>query len=123
MDVINAALEAALAPGSGEPPAPTPVVVSVAPATLTIAHRQTEAVLCECRVRFLSFMGVGRDVRAFAFIMASAPGTFRCHMASSSCLPAPPADSVARRVGSSVRRGVQTLLGTLKPRRGGAQTP
>lgn len=41
---------------------------------------QTEAVLCECRVRFLSFMGVGRDVRAFAFIMASAPGTFRCHM-------------------------------------------
>ncbi|NWT05178.1 APBB1 protein, partial [Mionectes macconnelli] len=148
MDVINAALEAALAPGSGEPPAPTPVVVSVAPATLTIAHRQTEAVLCECRVRFLSFMGVGRDVRAFAFIMASAPGTFCCHMppfpmltpptspqlryqkcldarpqASSSCLPAPPADSVARRVGSSVRRGVQTLLGTLKPRRGGAQTP
>ncbi|KAJ7427051.1 Amyloid beta A4 precursor protein-binding family B member 1 [Willisornis vidua] len=154
MDVINAALEAALAPGSGEPPVPTPVVVSVAPATLTIAHRQTEAVLCECRVRFLSFMGVGRDVRAFAFIMASAPGTFRCHMvwcepnaaglsealqaacvlryqkcldarpqASSSCLPAPPADSVARRVGSSVRRGVQTLLGTLKPRRGGAQTP
>ncbi|XP_039560233.1 amyloid-beta A4 precursor protein-binding family B member 1 isoform X5 [Passer montanus] len=154
MDVINAALEAALAPGSGEPPTPTPVVVSVAPATLTIAHRQTEAVLCECRVRFLSFMGVGRDVRAFAFIMASAPGTFRCHMvwcepnaaglsealqaacvlryqkcldarpqASSSCLPAPPADSVARRGGSSVRRGVQTLLGTLKPRRGGAQTP
>lgn len=31
-------------------------------------------------MRFLSFMGVGRDVRAFAFIMASAPGTFRCHM-------------------------------------------
>ncbi|NXV24075.1 APBB1 protein, partial [Uria aalge] len=115
---------------------------------------QTEAVLCECRVRFLSFMGVGRDVRSFAFIMASAPGAFRCHMvwcepnaaglsealqaacmlryqkcldarpqASSSCLPAPPADSVARRVGSSVRRGVQTLLGTLKPRRLGAQTP
>lgn len=140
--------------------------------------------LCECRVRFLSFMGVGRDVRSFAFIMASAPGAFRCHMvwcepnaaglsealqaacmvsvpasptaphvthgtpcplpaaadppspqlryqkcldarpqASSSCLPAPPADSVARRVGSSVRRGVQTLLGSLKPKRLGAQTP
>lgn len=45
MDVINAALEAALAPGSGEPPAPTPVVVSVAPATLTIAHRQVRALL------------------------------------------------------------------------------
>ncbi|KAK2517572.1 hypothetical protein Q9233_013007 [Columba guinea] len=115
---------------------------------------QSEAVLCECRVRFLSFMGVGRDVRSFAFIMAGAPGAFRCHMvwcepnaaglsealqaacmlryqkcldarpqASSSCLPAAPADSVARRVGSSVRRGVQTLLGTLKPKRLGAQTP
>ncbi|XP_061845928.1 amyloid beta precursor protein binding family B member 1 isoform X2 [Colius striatus] len=152
MDVINAALEAALATGTKE--RWTPTVVNVAPATLTITHEQTEAVLCECRVRFLSFMGVGRDVRSFAFIMASAPGAFRCHMvwcepnaaglsealqaacmlryqkcldarpqASSSCLPAPPADSVARRVGSSVRRGVQTLLGSLKPKRLGAQTP
>ncbi|NWY57818.1 APBB1 protein, partial [Chionis minor] len=175
MDVINAALEAALATSTKEHW--TPIVVNVAPATLTITHEQvgpapcphpggaahggdtrpcpqTEAVLCECRVRFLSFMGVGRDVRSFAFIMASAPGTFRCHMvwcepnaaglsealqaacmlryqkcldarpqASSSCLPAPPADSVARRVGSSVRRGVQTLLGSLKPKRLGAQTP
>ncbi|XP_069664865.1 amyloid beta precursor protein binding family B member 1 isoform X1 [Haliaeetus albicilla] len=152
MDVINAALEAALATGSKEHW--TPIVVNVAPATLTITHEQTEAVLCECRVRFLSFMGVGRDVRSFAFIMASAPGAFRCHMvwcepnaaglsealqaacmlryqkcldarpqASSSCLPAPPADSVARRVGSSVRRGMQTLLGSLKPKRLGAQTP
>ncbi|XP_037232041.1 amyloid-beta A4 precursor protein-binding family B member 1 isoform X2 [Falco rusticolus] len=152
MDVINAALEAALATSSKEHW--TPIVVNVAPATLTIIHEQTEAVLCECRVRFLSFMGVGRDVRSFAFIMASAPGAFRCHMvwcepnaaglsealqaacmlryqkcldarpqASSSCLPAPPADSVARRVGSSVRRGMQTLLGSLKPKRLGAQTP
>ncbi|XP_064914456.1 amyloid beta precursor protein binding family B member 1 isoform X7 [Columba livia] len=152
MDVINAALEAALASGSRDHW--TPIVVNVAPATLTITHQQSEAVLCECRVRFLSFMGVGRDVRSFAFIMAGAPGAFRCHMvwcepnaaglsealqaacmlryqkcldarpqASSSCLPAAPADSVARRVGSSVRRGVQTLLGTLKPKRLGAQTP
>ncbi|KAM8821381.1 amyloid beta precursor protein binding family B member 1 [Eudromia elegans] len=152
MDVINAALESALAAGTREHW--TPVVVSVAPATLTLAHEQTEAVLCECRVRFLSFMGVGRDVRSFAFIMASAPGAFRCHMvwcepnaaglsealqaacmlryqkcldarpqASSSCLPAPPADSVARRVGSTVRKGVQSLLGSLKAKRPGAQTP
>ncbi|XP_025913648.1 amyloid-beta A4 precursor protein-binding family B member 1 isoform X1 [Apteryx rowi] len=152
MDVINAALESALATSSREHW--TPIVVNVAPATLTITHEQTEAVLCECRVRFLSFMGVGRDVRSFAFIMASAPGAFRCHMVwcepnaaglsealqaacmlryqkcldarpqvSSSCLPAPPADSVARRVGSTVRKGVQTLLGSLKPKRLGAQTP
>lgn len=36
--------------------------------------------LCECRVRFLSFMGIGQDVRSFAFIMAAAAGNFRCHM-------------------------------------------
>lgn len=41
---------------------------------------QTDAVLCECRVRFLSFMGIGKDVRSFAFIMATAPGHFCCHM-------------------------------------------
>lgn len=38
-----------------------------------------------------------------------------------SCLPGPPADSVARRVGSSVRKGVQSLLGSF--RRSGSQTP
>ncbi|XP_009280268.1 PREDICTED: amyloid beta A4 precursor protein-binding family B member 1, partial [Aptenodytes forsteri] len=78
MDVINAALEAALATGSKEHW--TPIVVNVAPATPTITHEQTEAVLCECRVRFLSFMGVGRDVRSFAFIMANAPRNDRCHV-------------------------------------------
>lgn len=41
---------------------------------------QTDTVLCECRVRFLSFMGIGRDIRSFAFIMAAAAGSFRCHM-------------------------------------------
>ncbi|XP_066475774.1 amyloid beta precursor protein binding family B member 1 [Tiliqua scincoides] len=152
MDVINMVLEAALATGSKEQWMPTQV--SVAPATLTLTHQQTDAVLCECRVRFLSFMGIGKDVRSFAFIMATAPGRFCCHVvwcepnaaglseavqaacmlryqkcldarpqSTSSCLPAPPADSVARRVGSTVRKGVQTLLGTLKPKRQGAQTP
>ncbi|XP_029457772.1 amyloid-beta A4 precursor protein-binding family B member 1 isoform X2 [Rhinatrema bivittatum] len=131
-----------------------PVYVDVASATLTILQEQTEEVISECRVRFLSFMGVGRDVHTFAFIMANGPDNFCCHMfwcepnaaslseavqaacmlryqkcldarpqGSSSCLPAPPADSVARRVGSSVRKGVQSLLGTFKPKRLGAQTP
>lgn len=152
MDVINTVLEEALATGSKEQW--TPTQVSVAPATLTLTHQQTDAVLCECRVRFLSFMGIGKDVRSFAFIMATAPGHFCCHMvwcepnaaglseavqaacmlryqkcldarpqSTSSCLPAPPADSVARRVGSTVRKGVQTLLGTLKPKWQGAHTP
>lgn len=41
---------------------------------------QDEEVLSECRVRFLSFMGVGKDVQTFAFIMAEGPRDFSCHM-------------------------------------------
>uniref|UniRef100_A0A8C1A186 Amyloid-beta A4 precursor protein-binding family B member 1 n=1 Tax=Cyprinus carpio carpio TaxID=630221 RepID=A0A8C1A186_CYPCA len=150
MDVINVALETAL---NGKDKDWTPVTVNVASATLTILTSETEEVLSECRVRFLSFMGVGKDVHTFAFIMAEGSGDFICHMfwcdpnaaslseavqaacmlryqkcldarppsSGSSCLPGPPADSVARRVGSSVKKGVQSLLGSFK--RSGSQTP
>lgn len=150
MDVINTTLQTAL---NSDRASWVPVTVNVASATVTVIHQQSEETLSECRVRFLSFMGVGRDVHTFAFIMAEAPGIFVCHMfwcepnaahlseavqaacmlryqkcldarpQSSSCLPTPPADSVARRVGSSVRRGVQTLLGSFKNKRPGGQTP
>ncbi|XP_068120093.1 amyloid beta precursor protein binding family B member 1 [Hyperolius riggenbachi] len=150
MDVINTTLETAL---STDRTTRIPVTVNVASATVTILHQQSEETVIECRVRFLSFMGVGRDVHTFAFIVAEAPGIFICHMfwcepnaahlseavqaacmlryqkcldarpQSSSCLPTPPADSVARRVGSSVRRGVQTLFGSLISKRPGGQTP
>ncbi|XP_061104420.1 amyloid beta precursor protein binding family B member 1-like isoform X2 [Conger conger] len=149
VDTVNVALETALK--AKEKPDWTPVTVDVASATLTIRCTQTEEVMSECRVRFLSFMGVGKDVRSFAFIMAEGPGDFICHMfwcepnaaslseavqaacmlryqkcldarppPSGSCLPGPP-DSVARRVGSSVKKGVQSLLGNF--RWAGSQTP
>ncbi|XP_064414120.1 amyloid beta precursor protein binding family B member 1 isoform X2 [Latimeria chalumnae] len=152
MEVINGALEAVLCSTGKEDW--MPVTVNVASATLTIIGEQSEDVISECRVRFLSFMGVGKDVHTFAFIMATGPGDFECHMfwcepnaaslseavqaacmlryqkcldarplGSSSCLPAPAADSVARRVGSSMKKGVQSLFGSLKPKRLGAQTP
>lgn len=148
VDTVNEALETAMN-GRGKQDW-TPVSVNVAPATLTILNRETEEVLAECRVRFLSFMGVGRNVRTFAFIMAEGPGDFVCHMfwcepnaaslseavqaacmlryqkcldarppSLSSCLPTPPADSVARRV----RKGVQSLLGTFKIYRSGSESP
>ncbi|XP_063806841.1 amyloid beta precursor protein binding family B member 1 [Pseudophryne corroboree] len=149
MEVINRTLQTAL---STDRASWIPVTVNVASATVTVLHQQTEEPLGECRVRFLSFMGVGCDVHTFAFIMAEAPGLFMCHMfwcepnaahlseavqaacmlryqkcldarpQSTSCLPTPP-DSVARRVGSSVRRGVQSLLGSFKNKRPGGQTP
>ncbi|CAH2226230.1 amyloid beta (A4) precursor -binding, family B, member 1 (Fe65) L homeolog isoform X1 [Pelobates cultripes] len=150
MDIINNTLQTALSTNRADW---IPVTVNVASATVTILNQQTEESLSECRVRFLSFMGVGKDVHTFAFIMAEAPGIFMCHMfwcepnaahlseavqaacmlryqkcldarpQGSSCLPTPPADSVARRVGSSVRRGVQSLLGSFKTKRPGGQTP
>ncbi|XP_029601110.1 amyloid-beta A4 precursor protein-binding family B member 2, partial [Salmo trutta] len=40
-----------------------------------------EEVLVECRVRFLSFMGVGRDVHCFAFIMdGGGRQHYECHV-------------------------------------------
>ncbi|XP_016118633.1 amyloid beta A4 precursor protein-binding family B member 1-like [Sinocyclocheilus grahami] len=78
VDVINVALENALNGKDKEDW--TPVTVNVASATLTILNSETEEVLSECRVRFLSFMGVGKDVHTFAFIMAEGPGDFICHM-------------------------------------------
>ncbi|XP_019744568.1 amyloid beta A4 precursor protein-binding family B member 1 isoform X1 [Hippocampus comes] len=148
MDVINEALEAAVV--GKDKSGWTPVSVNVAPATLTILAKQTEEVLSECRVRFLSFMGVGKDVRTFAFIMADGPRDFTCHKfwcepnaaslseavqaacmlryqkcldarppGLASCLPTPPADSVARRV----KKGVQSLLGSFKSYRSGSQSP
>ena len=39
-----------------------------------------EDVLVECRVRFLSFMGVGKDVHTFAFIMDAGNQHFECHV-------------------------------------------
>jgi len=44
------------------------------------AQEEEEEVLVECRVRFLSFMGVGRDVHTFAFIMDSGNQHFQCHV-------------------------------------------
>lgn len=39
-----------------------------------------EEVLVECRVRFLSFMGVGKDIHTFAFIMDTGSQRFECHV-------------------------------------------
>jgi len=43
-------------------------------------QEEDEEVLVECRVRFLSFMGVGRDVHTFAFIMDTGNQHFQCHV-------------------------------------------
>lgn len=45
-----------------------------------VSDQDEEEVLVECRVRFLSFMGVGHDVHTFAFVMDVGGHRFDCHV-------------------------------------------
>ncbi|XP_073676692.1 amyloid beta precursor protein binding family B member 2 isoform X2 [Garra rufa] len=140
MDMINGAIDSLVSSAGKEDW--TPVLLNVADATITVIKEkeEEEEVIVECRVRFLSFMGVGRDVHTFAFIMDTGNQHFQCHVfwcdpdagsvseaVQSACVlryqkclgktsssPPPPADSVTRRVTSSVKRGVQSIIDTLK---------
>jgi len=48
--------------------------------THLIHNQNEEEILVECRVRFLSFMGVGKDIHTFAFIMDTGNQHFECHV-------------------------------------------
>ncbi|XP_029400932.1 amyloid-beta A4 precursor protein-binding family B member 2 isoform X8 [Mus pahari] len=153
MDTLNSAIENLMMSSSKEDwPS---VNMNVADATVTvIGEKNEEEVLVECRVRFLSFMGVGKDVHTFAFIMDTGNQRFECHVfwcepnaanvseaVQAACMlryqkclvarppsqkvrpPPPPADSVTRRVTTNVKRGVLSLIDTLKQKRPVTETP
>ncbi|KAJ8384853.1 hypothetical protein AAFF_G00197630 [Aldrovandia affinis] len=164
MDILNGAIDSLMSSSAREDW--TAVMLNVADATVTVIKEKQEQegqqeeeekeqqeekeedVLVECRVRFLSFMGVGRDVHTFAFIMDSGNQHFECHvfwcdpnagsvseavqaacmlryqkclvarpLSQRACSASPPSDSVTRRVSSSVKRGVLSLIDTLKQKR------
>ncbi|XP_066576590.1 amyloid beta precursor protein binding family B member 2 isoform X2 [Amia ocellicauda] len=146
MDILNGAIDSLVASAIKEDW--MPVIMNVADATVTVIKEKEEEVLVECRVRFLSFMGVGRDVHTFAFIMDSGNQHFECHVfwcepnagnvseavqaacmlryqkclvarppSQKACSASPPSDSVTRRVTTSVKRGVLSLIDTLKQKR------
>ncbi|XP_041799720.1 amyloid-beta A4 precursor protein-binding family B member 2 isoform X2 [Chelmon rostratus] len=155
MDIINGAIDSLLSSTGKEDW--TPVILSIADTTLAVIKEkeEEEEALVECRVRFLSFMGVGRDVHTFAFIMDTGNQHFQCHVfwcepnagsvseavqaacvlryqkclvarppsqrAGSSSAPSP--DSVTRRVTTSVKRGVQSLIDTLKTKKQPSELP
>uniref|UniRef100_A0A3Q3JIN8 Uncharacterized protein n=1 Tax=Monopterus albus TaxID=43700 RepID=A0A3Q3JIN8_MONAL len=154
MDIINGAIDNLIS-STGKDDW-TPVILSIADTTVAvIKEKEEEEVLVECRVRFLSFMGVGRDVHTFAFIMDTGNQHFQCHvfwcdpnagsvseavqaacvLRYQKCLVArppsqradssssPSADSVTRRVTTSVKRGVQSLIDTLKPKKQPSELP
>ncbi|XP_049487894.1 amyloid beta precursor protein binding family B member 2 isoform X4 [Panthera uncia] len=153
MDTLNNAIES-LMTSSNKEDWPS-VNMNVADATVTvISEKNEEEILVECRVRFLSFMGVGKDVHTFAFIMDTGNQRFECHVfwcepnagnvseaVQAACMlryqkclvarppsqkvrpPPPPADSVTRRVTTNVKRGVLSLIDTLKQKRPVTETP
>ncbi|KAM4854615.1 amyloid beta precursor protein binding family B member 2 isoform 5-T11 [Thomomys bottae] len=153
MDTLNSAIEN-LMTSSNKEDWPS-VNMNVADATVTVTgEKDEEDVMVECRVRFLSFMGVGKDVHTFAFIMDTGNQCFECHVfwcepnaanvseaVQAACMlryqkclvarppsqkmrpPPPPADSVTRRVTTNVKRGVLSLIDTLKQKRPVTETP
>ncbi|XP_053920355.1 amyloid beta precursor protein binding family B member 2 isoform X1 [Cuculus canorus] len=153
MDTLNTAIENLMTSSSKEDW--MPVTMNVADATVTVINeRNEEEIMVECRVRFLSFMGVGKDVHTFAFIMDTGNQHFECHVfwcepnagnvseaVQAACMlryqkclvarppsqkvrpPPPPADSVTRRVTTNVKRGVLSLIDTLKQKRPVTEMP
>ncbi|XP_044218994.1 amyloid-beta A4 precursor protein-binding family B member 2 isoform X1 [Thunnus albacares] len=155
MDIINGAIDSLVSSTGKEDW--TPVILSIADTTLAVIKEkeEEEEVLVECRVRFLSFMGVGRDIHTFAFIMDTGNQHFQCHVfwcdpnagsvseavqaacvlryqkclvarppsQRAGCSSSPAADSVTRRVTTSVKRGVQSLIDTLKPKKQPSELP
>ncbi|XP_075947130.1 amyloid beta precursor protein binding family B member 2 isoform X2 [Anarhichas minor] len=153
MDILNGAIDSLI--GSSNREDWTPVALNVADATVTISKDEAEEeVLVECRVRFLSFMGVGRNVHTFAFVMDAGGHRFDCHIfwcepnaghvseavqaacmlryqkclvarppSQKACGSLPPGDSVSRRVSTSVKRGVLSLIDTLKQKRPVTELP
>ncbi|KAL6110016.1 apbb2 [Pungitius sinensis] len=153
MDILNGAIDSLI--GSSNREDWTPVALNVADATVTISKDEDEEdVLVECRVRFLSFMGVGRNVHTFAFVMDAGGHRFDCHVfwcepnagnvseavqaacmlryqkclvarppSQKACGSLPPGDSVSRRVSTSVKRGVLSLIDTLKQKRPVTELP
>lgn len=81
MDVLNQAIDTVLA-GGGEPARWEMANVSVAPSMISVHSGGGDEgrLLAECRVRYLSFMGIGRNVKNCAFIMHTAQDKFVAHV-------------------------------------------
>ncbi|XP_043271805.1 protein Fe65 homolog isoform X2 [Venturia canescens] len=56
------------------------VNVAVAPSMISIMTPNDDKLITECRVRYLSFLGIGRNVKQCAFIMHTAQDLFIAHI-------------------------------------------
>lgn len=79
IDALNNAIDSVM--GDSKPEQWENVNVSVAPSMISIHASGDEGrLLAECRVRYLSFLGIGRNVKNCAFIMHTAQDKFVAHV-------------------------------------------
>lgn len=79
MDVINQAIDSMMA--SAPPDTWMNSNVSVAPSMISVnAIGEDGRLLSECRVRYLSFLGIGKNVKNCAFVMHTAQDKFVAHV-------------------------------------------
>ncbi|XP_055707039.1 protein Fe65 homolog isoform X1 [Phlebotomus papatasi] len=79
MDILNSAIESVLQ--QTNPESWEKVNVSVAPSMISIYSAGDDSrLLVECRVRYLSFLGIGKNVKNCAFIMHTAQDKFIVHV-------------------------------------------
>ncbi|XP_033632162.1 amyloid-beta A4 precursor protein-binding family B member 2-like isoform X2 [Asterias rubens] len=60
----------------------TPSRIEVAVSTVTVTGIKSKEVIAENRIRFLSFLGIGNDIRQFAYVMCVGKQKFQCHVFS-----------------------------------------
>ncbi|XP_060532053.1 protein Fe65 homolog isoform X2 [Cylas formicarius] len=78
MDVLNDAIDR-LATGIPQDKWQS-VNISIAPSMISVHHPTDDRLLAECRVRYLSFLGIGKNIKHCAFIMHTAQDTFMAHI-------------------------------------------
>ncbi|XP_048525824.1 protein Fe65 homolog isoform X3 [Dendroctonus ponderosae] len=78
MEVLNDAIErlvTAVTPDKWQA-----VNISIAPSMISVHHPTDDRLLAECRVRYLSFLGIGKNIKHCAFVMHTAQDTFMAHV-------------------------------------------
>ena len=79
MDTINQAIELAERQCAAREEDWALANVGVAPSTITITFADPKRSPIDCRVRFLSFLGIGKDMRKCAFVVHTAQDTFMAY--------------------------------------------
>jgi len=83
--------------------------VSIAPSTICIREVNGNEI-AQCRVRYLSFLGIGQDVKHCAFIMHTSSENFMCYVFRVE----PSAVSMAKTIEAACKLRYQKVLDCLK---------